>query len=175
MNFNSHVLGTIYTQVTSKLHSCFSQEARCLCVVWKERKKCGNVTAVAVLPLPQRRSGQTSYWHRSVGAHKPAQDWHVSSPCLRYPRFLGEGKDRKQALFLLPKPKNNQDSIAATFKPHKHSIKPAIFILWANSHRGLGFCPVSFNHYPNRSGDCGRKVHFSESRDEPVASCVSEL
>jgi len=90
LSFNSHVLGSIH--LTSKLHSCFSWEARCLCAVWKERilLKCCNVTAVAVLALSQRGSG-------SIPASFNGS-WQTSSglllffPCLRHPGFWGEGK-----------------------------------------------------------------------------------
>lgn len=96
--------------------------------------------------------GQETYWYGSIGADKLAQGFcgvvfpPPPPPNLsKVPKVLGGGEDRKQALFLLPKPKNNWDSIATTFKPHKYSVKPEIFILCANSHTTLRFCLVSLS------------------------------
>lgn len=112
------------------------------CFKRKNTVKVGIATAVAVLLLQQ--SGSRNVLTLSIGADKPAWDCSFSSPCLRYPWILGGGEDRKQALFLLPNPKNKWGSIAATSKPHKHLVKPEIYSLRANSHRTLGFYQYLF-------------------------------
>lgn len=65
-------------------------------------------------------------------------------PSSKVPKILGGREDKKWAFFQLPNPKNNWGSIAATLKPHKHSVKPEIFTLCANSHRTLRFYQYLF-------------------------------
>lgn len=146
MSFNSHILVTIHTQVTGKLHCHFSWETWCLCVVSKEKN--------TIRELQCNYSSSTTPSTKEVRKHTDIVQFELINqlrvffPLSEVPKVLGGGEDRKQASFLLPKPKNNWDSIAATFKPHNHSITVEIFkILWAKSQNSCAL-PIIFLSLP---------------------------
>lgn len=142
------------------------------CFKRKNTVKVGIATAVAVLLLPQH--GSRNVLTLPIGADKPVWDCPFSSPCLGYPQILGEGKTGNKYSSCSPTLKITEAVLL------QHEATQALSKAWniyslGKESQNSWVLPVSFYHHPNRSGDCGRKVYFSEDRHEPVASYVIKL
>lgn len=165
MSFNSHVLGTILIQVNC-IFVCW--EAWCLRAVWKNTVKV----------LQCNCSGCTSPSTKEVKKHTDILQLELINQ-LRVATFLPTkvskvlgGREYRKHSSCSP---NLKITETVLLQHLSHPSTQAWNTYTQASHKTLGFCPVSFYHYSNRSEDCGRKVYFSEGRHEPVSSCVFKL